>query len=116
MLFALATQTIINASLLSKGRFHLMIYHPGKPTNVEIRLRSKNTLVEPWTYHENFRHMPRRIKTSPDGRKVFILMPKDIGAYTQACARLAPPKQNHLDQATASFAIQACTNVVMPRK
>ena len=92
MLLALATQTVINAALLSKGRFHFMIYHPGKPVNVEVRLRSKNKLSDPWTYHENFRHMPKRVKTSPEGRRVFIVMPDDVGDYTQACARLAPQK------------------------
>ena len=115
MLLALATQSIINAALLSKGRFHLMVYHPGKPVKVEIRLRSKNKLSDPWTYHDDVRHMPKRVKTSPDGRKVFILMPKDIGIYTQACARLAPPKSQE-GSSSASFALQACANVALPRE
>lgn len=114
MLLALAAQTIINTTLLAKGRFHVMIYHPGKPANVEIRLRSKNEISEPWVYHENFRHMPKRVKTSPNGRKVFILMPQDVGDYTQVCARLAPPKQQS-GSSSASFAVQACANVAMPR-
>ena len=115
MLFALAAQTVISTALLAKGRFHLMVYHPGKPVPVEIRLRSKNKLADPWTYHENFRHMPKRVKTSPDGRKVFILMPPEVGIYTQVCARLAPSK-SQAGSSSASFALQTCANVAMPKE
>ena len=114
MLLALATQTVINAALLEKGRFYLDIYHPGKPVRVEIRVRSKNKLSESWTYHDDFTHMPKRVKTSPTGRRVFIVLPENIGIYTQACARIAPSKQQQ-ESSSASFGLQACANVAMPK-
>lgn len=93
MLLALTTQVLATEILLRRGRFHAEIYHPGRPQPVEIQLRSKNSVSEKWHYHKDFRTYPRRPKTSEDGFRVLVTVPKTAGKYIQLCSVLNP--KNH---------------------
>ena len=116
MLLALTTQVLATEILLRRGRFHAEIYHPGRPQPVEIQLRSKNSVKEKWHYHKDFRTFPRRPKTSEDGFRVLVTVPKTAGKYIQLCSVLNPNEKSSLGQQSASVSLKTCANVFVPKE
>ena len=111
MLLALTTQVLATEILLSRGRFHAEIYHPGKPEVVEIQLRSKNVKSEPWHYHDDFKTYPRKVRSSEEGRRILVIMPKTAGKYVQLCSVLKPKKRLSSESLLAAVSLKTCANV-----
>ena len=116
MLLALTTQVLATEILLKRGRFHAEIFHPGKPQIVEIQLRSKDEPSEPWHYHDDFKTYPRKVRTSEDGRRILVVMPKTAGKYVQLCSVLKPTKHSSSEPLSAAVSLKTCANVFALRE
>ena len=94
-------------SRLGKARVHVM--HEGPPVPVKIVLRHKEQRSDKWTYIEDLSYLPRRLKTSKQGRSVLLSIPPNLSTFVQLCARYTPKSSGASRELLLS--VESCANL-----
>ena len=109
-LLALATGVFPGPRFSSLPRVVVFVKHAGPPREFQLSVRTKDNVNDEWQYFTDLKHLPMRLRTNADGRRVVLTLPKDLKRWTQVCAFL-PAKQQPDEQFRVQFSLESCSNL-----
>ena len=98
----------------SFSRVVVKVRHQGPSLPVTIRVRTKENIKDDWKYLDKISYFPRRIRTSPIGRRVSLVVPGNLKRYRQVCTHYtAVPEPGQAFQ--VQFSLESCANLPQPK-
>lgn len=109
IILALALGIPANTILSRLGKARVYVMHEGPPIPVKVVLRHKETREGEWIYIENLEYLPKRLKTSPQGRSILLSIPPNLTRFAQLCARYTPKPSGASREVLLS--VESCANL-----
>ena len=94
-------------------RVIVKVRHQGPSLPVTLRVRTKENIKDEWQYLKTISYFPKRIRTSPIGRRVSLVIPGNLKKYRQVCSLYsAVPESGQAFQVL--FSLESCANLPQP--
>ena len=106
---ALAVGVLPNPYLLRLHRVRAAVMHVGKPVEVKLLVRTRRSAAEPWRYISDLDYLPRRLKTSPQGRTVLVRLPEQLDKESQLCVRYTPSPSEQ--RVSLQLSVESCAGL-----
>lgn len=110
-LLALATGVFPGPRFSTTPRVVVYVKHPGKPREFTMAVRTKDKPEDQWVYYRDIKHMPIRLRTNSNGRRVVVTLPTELKRWTQVCALLPPEREPGQSGVRVFFSLESCSNI-----
>lgn len=110
MLLALSLGLVPNQLGDAFGTVTVLVRHQGTPLPFSIAVRTRDSRNQPWEYIERIQYFPKRLLTSPIGRKVTVRVPVGLKSSSQVCA-VHEPEPVAGQSSQVLFSLESCANL-----